>query len=207
MHTQFFFCRNACIYSCAFIDLIIGYKQKIDTNRFNETDEVCSICLCSITDKKSLDKCGHSFCAKCIEAVFKHQKKCPVCHQVYGPLIGNQPPGKMVVSRTSIPLSGYESCGSITITYKFEDGVQGPEHPTPGMKYAGTTRTAYLPDNEEGNKVLRLLQKAFDQKLTFTIGRSSTSGVNNVMTWNDIHHKTRRTGGATRYDNFTNTFN
>ena len=106
--------------------MIIGYKQKIDTNRFNE-NERCSICLCSITDKKTLDKCGHSFCAKCIQAAFKHQKKCPVCYQVYGPLIGNQPPGKMFVIHTLISLSGYESCGSITITYKFEDGVQGQE--------------------------------------------------------------------------------
>ena len=105
----------------------------------------------------------------------------------------------MIVSYGSVSLGGYELCGSITITYKFEDGVQGPEHPTPGMRYLGITRNAYLPDNEEGNKVLKLLQQAFKQKLTFTIGRSSTSGLNNVITWNDIHHKTRRTGGATRY--------
>ena len=96
-------------------------------------------------------------------------------------------------------LPGYESFGSISITYKFEDGVQGLEHPSPGRRYFGFTRTAFLPDNEDGQKILRLLQKAFKQKLTFTIGRSSTTGMDNVITWNDIHHKTRRTGGAGRY--------
>jgi deltex-like protein len=155
--------------------------------------------LSNITDKKTLSKCGHSFCAGCIDEAFKHQKKCPVCSTVYGTLIGDQPEGKMIVSHSSLSLRGYESCGSITITYKFEDGFQGPEHPTPGKKYYGISRSAYLPDNDEGNKVLRLLEKAFRQRLTFTIGRSSTTGITGVITWNDIHHKTRRIGGATRY--------
>ena len=161
--------------------------------------------MCKITAKKTLDKCGHSFCAGCIDEAFKHQKKCPVCSNVHGPLIGNQPPGKMFVSSSEIDLPGYELCGSITITYKFEEGIQGPEHPNPGTRYAGTTRTAYLPNNEEGNKICKLLQKAFQQKLTFIFGLSLLSGTD-VITWNDIPHKTRRTGGATRYDNFESTF-
>ncbi|CAB3989846.1 probable E3 ubiquitin- ligase DTX3 [Paramuricea clavata] len=151
-----------------------------------------------MTDKKTLHKCGHSFCAACIDEAFKHQKKCTVCSQVYGPLIGNQPPGKMILSHSSITLPGYESCGgSIHITYKFESGVQGPNHPNPGQRYSGITRYGYLPDNREGQKVLKLLRKAFDQKLIFTIGRSSTTGANNVITWNNIHHKTNVTGGPT----------
>ena len=115
-----------------------------------------------------------------------------------GPLIGNQPPGKMFVSHSSITLPGYESCGgSILITYKFESGVQGPNHPNPGQRYSGTTQNGFLPNNREGQKVLKLLRKAFDQKLIFTIGRSSTSGANNVITWNDIHHTVL--GGPTMY--------
>ena len=185
-------------YTCWISDKTPGADPKGST----PGDEECSVCLSKITDKKTLDKCGHSFCAGCIDEAFKHQKKCPICSQVYGQLIGNQPPGTMIVSRMSISLRGYESCGSITITYKIEDGVQGPEHPNPGKRYFGTVRSAHLPDNEEGNKILRLLQKAFDQKLTFTIGRSSTTGATNVVTWNDIHHKTKRTGGPTRYDKY-----
>ena len=115
-------------------------------------------------------------------------------------MIGNQPEGEMFVSYQSTRIPGYESCGgSILITYKFQAGMQGANHPIPGKRYLGTTRYAYLPNNREGQKVKRLLMKAFEQKLTFTIGRSSTTGADNVITWNDIHHKTSITGGPTRY--------
>ncbi len=67
------------------------------------------------------------------------------------------------------------------------------------MRYHGTSRYAYLPDNPEGNEVLALLQRAFGQKLIFTVGQSTTSGLDNVVTWNDIHHKTNRHGGPERY--------
>lgn len=77
----------------------------------------------------------------------------------------------------------------------FASGIQGPEHPNPGKPYRGTARTAFLPDCEEGQKVLKLLKKAFEQRLIFTIGQSATTGLRNVITWNDIHHKTRMTGG------------
>ncbi|CAB4045901.1 probable E3 ubiquitin- ligase DTX3 isoform X2, partial [Paramuricea clavata] len=160
-------------------------------------DDKCPICLCDFTDKKTLIKCGHSFCAGCIEEAFKHQKKCPLCSQVYGPSIGNQPPGKMTDSVQSMHLPGFESCGTIVIVYTFDSGVQGENHPNPGQRYTGTQRRAYLPGNKEGRKVLKLLRKAFDQKLTFTIGRSSTTGASNVITWNSIHHKTSVIGGPT----------
>lgn len=65
----------------------------------------------------------------------------------------------------------------------------GPEHPNPGQSYSGTSRTAYLPDDKEGNEVLRLLQIAWDRKLTFTIGTSVTSGASNTVVWNGVHHK------------------
>ncbi len=67
------------------------------------------------------------------------------------------------------------------------------------MRYHGASRNAYLPDNNEGNEVLRLLQRAFHQKLIFTVGTSTTSGVDNVVTWNDVHHKTNTHGGPERY--------
>ena len=159
-------------------------------------DEKCTICLSEFKKKKTLEKCGHSFCTSCIEEAFKHNKKCPVCSYVYGVIIGDQPDGTMSFTLLSQSLPGYPSCKTICITYSFPQGIQGKEHPNPGKPYQGTTRHAYLPDNEEGKKVLRLLQKAFEQKLTFTIGRSSTTGAEGVITWNDIHHKTNMNGGA-----------
>lgn len=44
-----------------------------------------------------------------------------------------------------------------------------------------------------------MLERAFKQGLTFTIGFSRTTGRNNVVTWNDIHHKTRTSGGPERF--------
>lgn len=69
------------------------------------------------------------------------------------------------------------------------------EHPNPGVRYPGTDRVAYLPDSPEGNRVLGLLRRAFEQRLIFTIGTSMTTGMQNVITWNDIHHKTSIWGG------------
>ena len=41
--------------------------------------------------------------------------------------------------------------------------------------------------------MLKLLRKAWDRKLTFTIGTSVTTGASNTLVWNEIHHKTEST--------------
>jgi deltex-like protein len=103
----------------------------------------------------------------------------------------------MYNSFESTSLPGFAWCGTITISYRFSGGTQGPNHPHPGKPYQGTSRTAYLPNNDEGRKVLKLLRKAFEQKLTFTIGQSHTTGRDDCVIWNDIHHKTSMAGGPT----------
>ena len=42
-------------------------------------------------------------------------------------------------------------------------------------------------------QVLKLLRKAWERKLTFTIGTSVTTGASNTIVWNEIHHKTEST--------------
>ncbi|VCX30919.1 unnamed protein product, partial [Gulo gulo] len=155
------------------------------------------ICLGEIQNAKTLEKCRHSFCEGCITRALQVKKACPMCGRFYGQLVGNQPQnGRMLVSKdATLLLPSYEKYGTIVIQYVFPPGVQGAEHPNPGVRYPGTTRVAYLPDCPEGNKVLTLFRKAFDQRLTFTIGTSMTTGRPNVITWNDIHHKTSCTGG------------
>ena len=66
------------------------------------------------------------------------------------------------------------------------------EHPCPGKEYTarGFPRKCYLPNNEQGRKILSLLVVAWERRLIFTIGRSATSGEDNTVIWNDIHHKT-----------------
>lgn len=89
----------------------------------------------------------------------------------------------------------FSDYGTIVIEYNFRSGIQGQEHPNPGVRYQGTKRTAYLPDTREGREVLQLLKRAFDARLVFTIGTSNTTGLSNQVTWNDIHHKTSVRGG------------
>lgn len=177
----------------------LQHPASSEVSEMNEEQDMCAICLNTISNKQVLSKCKHKFCSPCIQAAFSYKPVCPVCQTSYGVQKGNQPDGRMstFVVRSSLP--GYESCGTIEITYDIEGGIQTKEHPNPGERFSGIRRTAYLPDNKEGNEVLRLLRRAFDQKLIFTVGESRTLGVSGVITWNDIHHKTSRTGGSQRY--------
>jgi len=171
----------------------------------NETKEDCPICLCELDQNVVLlSKCkGHCFHIPCITQCFVEGfVKCPICGYVYGVRKGSQPKGTMSVTFHPVgtfPLTGYENCGTIVIVYKFPNGIQGQGHPNPGAEYTGTSRRCYLPDNEEGNEVLDLLKIAFQRKLTFAVGTSVTTGHQNCVVWNGIHHKTSQSGGATNY--------
>lgn len=182
--------------------LATRFQQKVTLGHIEDPksrDDYCCICMDIHTNPKTLHKCSHKFCTHCIDEHFKVRPVCPLCFVAYGVITGNQPEGSMHHTVSPIRLPGYEDSNTIVIHYSFIDGIQTAQHPNPGQVYEGTSRTAYLPNNTEGQKVLRLLQEAFRRKLTFTVGRSRTTGCDNVVTWNDIHHKTGTTGGA---DNF-----
>ncbi|XP_067656382.1 uncharacterized protein [Haliotis asinina] len=172
-------------------------EDTMDINMAGATggEKECSICKDSCKDPKTL-KCGHRFCRECIDHYFNNYKPvCPNCGAIYGPVSGNMPDGKMYVRVNSYShLPGHPSDGTISITYSIPNGIQKEEHPNPGKPYIGAYWTAYLPNSFEGEKVLRLLKVAFDRHLTFTVGRSVTTGVENKVTWNDIHHKTSHSG-------------
>ncbi|KAF7687485.1 E3 ubiquitin-protein ligase DTX3L [Silurus meridionalis] len=171
-------------------------------NKTLDKEETCSICLEQMVKStmKTLEKCKHSFCKGCLKRAFEIKPVCPTCGAIYGALEGNQPKnGQLKVTYEKYPLPGYENYTTIVIHYIIPNGIQGDEHPNPGQPYKGASRLAYLPDCSEGKKVLKLLTRAFEQRLIFTVGRSSTTGISNVITWNDIHHKTSRTGGPTAY--------
>eukprot|EP01121_Diplochlamys_sp_Union-15-3_P019972 TRINITY_DN7650_c0_g1_i1.p1 TRINITY_DN7650_c0_g1~~TRINITY_DN7650_c0_g1_i1.p1 ORF type:complete len:186 (-),score=27.59 TRINITY_DN7650_c0_g1_i1:37-594(-) len=148
-----------------------------------------------------LSKCtDHYFHQRCIVHCYKKGfLVCPNCGKTYGIRVGSQPDGTINVIRHPpgiVPLSGYPSTmGTIQINYFFPNGTQKEDHPFPGQPYEGTSRTGYLPDDEEGNEVLRLLQLAWDRKLTFRIGTSLTTGKENQVIWNGVHHKTSTSGG------------
>jgi len=152
----------------------------------DEQDE-CAICLRDIIINPTTIICGHIFCKECLDRWNK--PICPMCKYVYKKLIGDQPDGSMTHKYSDDDLPGYFADGHIKITYNIRDGIQSSSHPNPGKPFSGTVRNAYLPNNKKGKDVLTLLERAFDQKLIFTVGRSNTSGQDDVVVWNDIHHK------------------
>ena len=156
----------------------------------------CTICFNAFTNPVALPKCRHMFCKSCIERAFTYQKKCPVCQEVYGVLEGDQPDGTMDVKCYKLhSLPGCEGHGCYVITYVIPSGYQGSRHPKPGHPFTGTKRQAFLPATNEGEVVLKMLKKAFDNRLIFTVGKSNTTGQEDCVIWNDIHHKTSMSGG------------
>ncbi|EKX47362.1 hypothetical protein GUITHDRAFT_106808 [Guillardia theta CCMP2712] len=173
-------------------------------------DDQCPICLEGFLHTHDdfekcirLGRCGnHHFHRKCVDNPNSFARGfiiCPICKERYGVETGSMPTGKMIVSHIPNACDGFHGTGSYMIKYDFHGGVQVQGMPTPGKSYPGTSRIAYLPDTPEGKKVLGLLKKSFSRGLTFTIGRSVTRGVDNLIVWNGIHHKTSMTGGVANF--------
>ncbi|GFT96809.1 e3 ubiquitin-protein ligase DTX1 [Nephila pilipes] len=188
-------------------DILNEYTVVMEANSSNDVkDEDCIICCEPLSGGSSYDddtsvsklkECPHAFHKSCLIAMYNSGPKdkclqCPICKKIYGVKYGIQPSGNMIYHVLPYSLPGYPECDTIRIIYDIPSGTQGPEHPMPGRKYTvrGFPRHCYLPDNEMGRKVLRLLVKAWKRRLIFTIGRSSTTGEENTVTWNEIHHKT-----------------
>eukprot|EP00918_Siedleckia_nematoides_P028492 GHVU01061323.1.p1 GENE.GHVU01061323.1~~GHVU01061323.1.p1 ORF type:complete len:603 (+),score=23.35 GHVU01061323.1:189-1811(+) len=182
-------------------------------------DEDCCICCESLqsssgygedgsvplVDRQTVYKlcnCKHMFHKPCLSAMYNSGTKdgslqCPTCKAIYGEKMGNCPPGTMQYTVYNQQLPG-ETCDTIRITYDIQGGIQGDGHPQPGRPYTtrGFPRICYLPDSPKGNKVLRLLIKAWERRLTFTIGTSVTTGEADTVVWNEIHHKTESRSNA-----------
>mmetsp|Transcript_14535 Transcript_14535/g.18363 ORF Transcript_14535/g.18363 Transcript_14535/m.18363 type:complete len:306 (-) Transcript_14535:217-1134(-) len=169
----------------------------------------CSICFCEIRSNEQLSKfnvphCNHTFHHACVLKSFQHgNTRCPICLRlVTDEPQGFSPSGSMVVSESkSMICSGFKSTsnGTILIQYNLHGGVQKEYHPNQGVAYSAESRVAYLPNNMEGQKLLKRLKYAFSRGLTFTIGTSLTTGRPNSITWGSIHHKTSTYGGSSSH--------
>ncbi|XP_074642062.1 E3 ubiquitin-protein ligase DTX4-like [Tubulanus polymorphus] len=143
-----------------------------------------------------LNRCDHIFHRSCVSAMYNSGTKdgslqCPTCKMIYGEKFGNCPPGRMEYGTFSASLPSFD-CETIRIIYTIPPGIQGSDHPHPGKPFSARAfpRYCYLPNNENGRKALQLLEIAWRRRLTFTIGTSATTGEQNTVTWNEIHHKT-----------------
>jgi len=195
--------------------LELYYKIKYDDfNKHAIDEEKCSICQCSFYEedlknktlneikeihaKKDdhnvilLNKCkDHFFHDECLLSMMGSKEfiKCPNCNKLYGIMTGDQPFGIFTAKVINYKCSGYKE-NTIQLYYEFPDGIIN------GTSYKGTTRNAYLPNTKEGKEILALFKITFDRKLMYIIGTSVTTGENNVVVWNGVHHKTNLDGGA-----------
>lgn len=104
-----------------------------------------------------------------------------------------QPEGQMTWVILHKDLPGFPDDNTVQINYIFPDGIQTDKHPHPGQPFAGLRLCAYLPDNREGRRVLKLLDKAFHQKLLFTVATNNDG--EDVVTTASIPLKTQIDGG------------
>ncbi|KAH0561357.1 protein deltex [Cotesia glomerata] len=175
-------------------DVISQYVKVVES----EGGDSCPVCLGTPEPLTvELTRCHHRLHLACLNAMLNTQMQpmyiqCPVCRLIYGEKRGNQPAGTMNWTTIPRPLPGFPHTNTIQITYDIPSGIQGPEHPNPGQAFyaVGFPRVCYIPDNELGRRVLTLLKIAFERRLIFTVGRSVTTGREDVVTWNEIHHKT-----------------
>ncbi|KAL9182764.1 hypothetical protein ACHAXT_004043 [Thalassiosira profunda] len=160
--------------------------------------EDCVICHEQLKKRRkcvALSVCGHIFHNECIQQAFKVKPQCPVCRKAVGEPQGKCPSGTMTVHSSSIRCSGFQE-NSFLISYSIAAGVQKSYHDNPGKRHGGKIVNAYLPDNSDGQNLLKRLKYAFLHGLTFTVGTSMTTGAKDQCTWASVHHKTAPSGGA-----------
>ncbi|CAK6981756.1 E3 ubiquitin-protein ligase DTX3L1 [Scomber scombrus] len=107
-------------------------------------------------------------------------------------LNGCQPQGQMTWVILHRDLPGFPDNNTLQINAIFPDGIQTEKHPHPGQPYAGLRLCAYLPDNRDGRKVLRGLEKAFNQQLLFTVATNKNG--EDIVTTASIPLKTQPDG-------------
>jgi len=177
-----------------------------------EPVDECPICLHVLGDTNyniysdktrslMLRLCKHTFHQTCLEALLKQSTsrflQCPICRNVHGTRTGTRPTnGTITHNILDSALPGHEQYKTIKITFNFVNGVQGADHPSPGQPFTapGFPRMAYLPDSPEGIDAMHGIYVAWQQKLIFTVGRSITNSLDNVVTWDGIHMKTSPNG-------------
>lgn len=188
------------------------YFDDSDDSENNEDFELeCCICMDDLDENDyKFKKCrsiGTGFHKECITEWWKKGNyKCPCCNTLIIKQIGNCPTGTMEVvhyDHKSLKFPVGTNVGTYEIHYSLPSGIQTKLDDNPGTAYTGTNRYSYLPDTKEGTKVLKRLINAWNQRMTFRIGDSVTTGAKNVIVWNGIHHKTTLHGGAYGYPDDT----
>lgn len=145
----------------------------------------CAICheILNERDCVALKACNHAFHNDCIQKCFEAKHQCPVCRILIGAAPqGKSPSGTMIVSSSPSFCSGFQ-CSSFVISYNVPAAIQLSYHDNPGQPHSSKVVTAYLPNNKDGNDLLKRLKFSFMHGLSFTVGTSLTTGLANQCTW------------------------
>lgn len=186
-------------------------KEEGEDEDEDEDPLECCICMDDLDENdykykkcKSLSTGFHKDCIT--EWWNKGNYTCPCCKVSIVKPMGNCPTGTMQVRHfdaTALKFPEGYNIGTYEIHYSLPSGTQISSDDRPGTAYTGTNRYSYLPDTKEGTLVLKRLINAWNQRFTFRIGDSVTTGHKNVVVWNGIHHKTSLHGGTYGYPDKT----
>ena len=83
----------------------------------------------------------------------------------------------------------------IALVYDIPEGIQCDCHPNPGVAYEGDLRTAYLPNNAEGRRLLTRFKYAWLTGHMLSVGRSQTHERDNMTLWSSVPQKSSLNGG------------
>ena len=172
-------------------------------------DKQCSICLEGFSKTCERDQLSirprtceyHLFHLGCIQSWLKTNASCPLCRTQLIIVTGFQPQGldhKLSVATDTTPLPGHDECRTIKVWFHFEPSLQATDAPLPGEAHDGFDMITYLPDNNEGQEVLRLLRLAWKRRLLFRIGFNPVTKRMNRIVSNGLDLKYAREGGILR---------
>jgi deltex-like protein len=110
--------------------------------------------------------------------------------------MGTSPAGTLRIQLTPKICPGFRpSCTVIELHYEIPSGIQREYHPNPTVPYQGDDRTAFLPDNEEGRKLLTRFKYAWYHGHMLSVGRSQTHCKDNMTLWSTVPQKSGLAGG------------
>jgi deltex len=184
--------------------------EYIEPNRIERIDDClpdCSICIEPLTMGTevnqfpvAISKClptQHLFHLGCIRQWIVTHPVCPMCRQQLVICTGYQPitPGSYI-RHAIIPrsLPGHDG-GTIIVRFYLGAGRQDIHDPLPGSSFKAMHYHTYLPDNSEGQEMLKRLQLAWNRRLLFRIGYNPTTKRMDMLVVNGLELKSNTHGG------------
>ena len=182
-------------------------EKVIDIAENVQPADVCNICFENLVENAEnpretpvvVRECAHSFHVECIRRWLAEKSTCPVCRKSLFTITGFQPRSPLstfeVTENPHEHITGYAECGTLTLTFHIEPGIQGSDMPLPNERHFGLNMTCFLPNNSEGQELVRLLRIAWTRGLLFRIGFNPNSHRMDWVVPNGIEFKLRKDSG------------